>query len=44
MTINEIAEKANVSIGTVDRVIHNRGRVAPATVKKVKKIDRKSVV
>lgn len=38
MTINEIAEKANVSIGTVDRVIHNRGRVAPATVKKVKKI------
>ena len=24
-TIKEIAEKAGVSIGTVDRVLHNRG-------------------
>ena len=38
MTINEIAEKAGVSIGTVDRVIHNRGRVSPETISKVKKI------
>lgn len=28
MKIKEIAELANVSIGTVDRVLHNRGRVA----------------
>jgi LacI family transcriptional regulator len=26
--IKDIAEKANVSVGTVDRVLHNRGRVA----------------
>jgi len=26
--IKDIAEKAGCSIGTVDRVIHNRGRVA----------------
>lgn len=30
-TIKEIAERAGVSIGTVDRVIHNRGRVSPET-------------
>ncbi|NCC14389.1 MAG: LacI family transcriptional regulator, partial [Spirochaetia bacterium] len=35
MTISEIAKLANVSIGTVDRVLHNRGRVAQETVKKV---------
>ncbi len=35
MTIREIAEKAGVSIGTVDRVIHHRGRVAPETVEKI---------
>jgi LacI family transcriptional regulator len=28
MTVKEIAELAKVSIGTVDRVIYNRGRVA----------------
>ncbi|MDT4763319.1 LacI family DNA-binding transcriptional regulator [Sphaerochaeta sp. PS] len=38
MTISEIAKLANVSIGTVDRVLHNRGRVAPETIVKVKKI------
>ncbi|MFA7128853.1 MAG: LacI family DNA-binding transcriptional regulator, partial [Sphaerochaeta sp.] len=32
MTISEIAKLANVSIGTVDRVLHKRGRVAPETV------------
>jgi LacI family transcriptional regulator len=29
--IKDIAEKANVSIGTVDRVIHNRGEVSKTT-------------
>lgn len=38
MTINEIAEKAGVSIGTVDRVIHNRGRVAEDTVQRIQAI------
>lgn len=35
MTIHELAEKAGVSIGTVDRVIHHRGRVAPETVARI---------
>jgi LacI family transcriptional regulator len=35
MTISEIAKLANVSIGTVDRVLHKRGRVAPETIEKV---------
>ncbi len=38
MTISEIAKLAHVSIGTVDRVLHHRGRVAPETVKKVMSI------
>ena len=38
MTISEIAKLAQVSIGTVDRVLHNRGRVAPQTIKKVMSI------
>lgn len=29
--VKEIARRANVSIGTVDRVLHNRGGVAPKT-------------
>jgi len=40
VTIKEIAQKAEVSIGTVDRVLHNRGRVSPETVKRVRKIIR----
>lgn len=32
MTISEIAKKANVSPATVDRVLHNRGRVSAATI------------
>jgi LacI family transcriptional regulator len=36
--IKDIAEIANVSIGTVDRVIHNRGEVSDATRSRVKKI------
>jgi LacI family transcriptional regulator, galactose operon repressor len=37
-TIKEIARRANVSIGTVDRVIHNRGRVSPITKETILKI------
>lgn len=38
ITIKEIAKMANVSIGTVDRVLHNRGRVAETTRDKILKI------
>ncbi|OGC02990.1 hypothetical protein A2V82_02735 [candidate division KSB1 bacterium RBG_16_48_16] len=37
-TIKEIAEKANVSIGTVDRVMHGRGRVSSETRKRVQQV------
>ncbi|MFC4096416.1 LacI family DNA-binding transcriptional regulator [Euzebyella saccharophila] len=37
-TIKEIAKLANVSIGTVDRVIHNRGDVSKETTILIKKI------
>lgn len=40
ITIKEIAKKAEVSIGTVDRVLHNRGRVAEETKERVLKIAR----
>lgn len=33
--IKDIAQKAGVSTGTVDRVLHNRGRVAPDVEKRV---------
>ena len=39
---NKIAKEAGVSIGTVDRIIHNRGRVAKATKEKVEKIIKDS--
>lgn len=38
ITIKDIAKKANVSEGTVDRVIHNRGGVSKKTSSKIKKI------
>lgn len=38
MTVTEIAEIAGVSTGTVDRVIHNRGRVSDDTRDKINKI------
>ncbi|MCL6264865.1 LacI family DNA-binding transcriptional regulator [Flagellimonas myxillae] len=38
ITIKEIAKKAGVSIGTVDRVLHNRGEVASKTKELVLKI------
>lgn len=36
--ITDIAKLAGVSIGTVDRVIHNRGEVAPETREKVRRV------
>lgn len=36
--IKDIAEIANVSIGTVDRVIHNRGEVSHATQERIRKL------
>ena len=33
-----IARLANVSVGTVDRVIHNRGRVSEENIRRVKEI------
>lgn len=38
MTVTEIAHLANVSIGTVDRVLHNRGRVSKETKERIQKI------
>ena len=38
ITIKTIAEKAKVSIATVDRVIHNRGKVAPETEIRIKQV------
>ncbi|MCL2834396.1 MAG: LacI family DNA-binding transcriptional regulator [Treponema sp.] len=38
MTVREIAKLAGVSIGTVDRVLHNRGRVLPETDAKIRAI------
>ncbi len=38
MTVVEIAKRAGVSIGTVDRVLHNRGRVSPETKERIQSI------
>ncbi|WP_418263712.1 substrate-binding domain-containing protein [Flavobacterium faecale] len=38
ITIKEIARLANVSTGTVDRIIHNRGQVAQENIDKVNAI------
>ncbi len=38
VTIQQIAEAAGVSRGTVDRVLHNRGRVRPDIAAQVRKI------
>ena len=40
MTIKEIAAKADVSIGTVDRVLHNRGGVNEDTRRRINEIIR----
>jgi LacI family transcriptional regulator len=41
MTVHKIAELAGVSIGTVDRVLHNRGRVSAATKARIEAIIEK---
>jgi LacI family transcriptional regulator len=38
ITIKEIARKSGVSIGTVDRVLHNRGRVSRENAEKIRRI------
>jgi LacI family transcriptional regulator len=38
VTIKDIALKAGVSVGTVDRVIHNRGRVSPGVQEKIQQV------
>ncbi|WP_421918725.1 substrate-binding domain-containing protein [Marinifilum sp.] len=40
--IKDIAEQAGVSVGTVDRVLHNRGEVAEETKKKILEIANKN--
>jgi LacI family transcriptional regulator len=41
-SLRDIALRARVSTGTVDRVLHDRGRVAPATKTRVQRILRAS--
>ena len=38
VTLKEIADKAGVSIGTVDRVLHNRGRVSKENIELILRI------
>lgn len=38
LTIRQIAELAGVSVGTVDRVIHNRGRVSPEALSAIQTV------
>ena len=38
--IKDIAEQAGVSVGTVDRVLHNRGEVAEETKNKILEIEK----
>lgn len=38
VTIQQIAEKANVSRGTVDRALNNRGRINPEVAEKIRQI------
>lgn len=38
VTIKDTARMSQVSIGTVDRVIHNRGRVSKETEDRVRRV------
>lgn len=38
ITIKDIAQRAGVSVGTVDRVLHNRPNVSESALQKVKKV------
>lgn len=40
LTIKQIAEKAGVSVGTVDRILHNRGSVSSEALKAVQDVLR----
>ena len=42
ITIKEIAKIAGVSIGTVDRALHNRGRVKPELAMRINQIAREN--
>jgi LacI family transcriptional regulator len=42
ITIKDIARQAGVSIGTVDRVLHKRGRFSPETARKIATIAGKT--
>ena len=42
VTLKEIADKAGVSIGTVDRVLHNRGRVSKENIALILRIAREN--
>ncbi len=42
VTIKKIAELANVSIGTVDRVLHKRGRVSDETREKINNLIKRT--
>jgi LacI family transcriptional regulator len=42
ITIKDIAQKTHVSIGTVDRVLHGRGRVAKKTEEKILALVKKT--
>lgn len=41
VTIQDVARYANVSVGTIDRVIHNRGKVSPEKRKKIEEAIKK---
>lgn len=41
VTIQDVASYAKVSVGTIDRVIHNRGRVSPEKCRKVEEAIKK---
>ena len=41
VTIKDIASMANVSRGTVDRVLNNRGGVSPRTAERIRLIAEK---
>ena len=38
LTIKQIAQEAGVSVGTVDRVLHNRGKVSPKALEAVQAV------
>ncbi|MCG6186730.1 substrate-binding domain-containing protein [Maribellus maritimus] len=41
VTIQDVANYANVSVGTIDRVIHNRGKVSPEKKQKIEEAIKK---